>query len=1125
MKPPKERLHRVIVIGATPTGIAATNKLGEIGIPVTLVDSHDDLDRTLSADEWRMDSGVPFNYAHRPGLIRILRNPSIHCIMPAEVKSIKHSSQGFRVRLKKAPTYIDPDRCTLCGRCYQACPVHTSDGFKAIRYDGRMTLPGRPVIDKRRKPPCQENCPLGVNAQGYIALTRAEKFTEALALVRKDNVLAGICGRICTHPCEAGCRRGELDDPIAIRDIKRFLADDEGHVPKSSEEEPPGLKSALQRSEKIAVIGSGPSGLAAAAELAQKGYPVTAFEKENEPGGLLRYGIGPHRLPRHVLDTDLHYIRNLGVKFITQSPVNPDGDLDGLFSEYQAVILATGAWKDRKLGVPGEDLKGVSGCLSFLNNLYRTPISAFPEKTAVIGDGNAAFDLARTLKRLGAEVSIISWFPLNLIPADPEEIKAALEEKITIIDSLKVVRFKGKGGKLTGLSAMPTIPGPPDANGMPWPVIIQDGAPVDMNFTRAFVAIGQSGPYSHVTATTLPFEVSEQGFIRTRGSSRTSRKGLYAAGDTVTGPSSVVKAMAAGRMAARDVHEDLCGHVTLTDGPERPENLDFPVISEDIPALSRPAMPEKQLSARMDSFAEVALGLSGHQVVFEAERCLQCGVCSECLECVNACGAIQAVRHDDHFLEITEHAGVIIMADPGIAAQVKGEDVIRAYGPRQAKTDVNAMIVRGYAAAAKAMVLLAKTSQRLKGHGISFHAPDPGLSPEIRIGVFVCRCNDALGWLDGMTEYLQGLSRRNDIFHVEVLNSACTSEGYAGIFKSVREKGITRMVLASCVCCPLNFVCSACSDQRSRLKNGLFTGTGISRSMVETCNLRGEVLRLVGKDPHTALKRFVGLMDRSITRATKLKPLPSLARNYNFATAVIGESEAAVASARILAEAGLDIFLFGAKADAVNGNPAYPNVHTFENSEVKRISGTLGEFQLSVQTGLDEQKIQVGAIILGEKSRSKIRYVQQEELPSRTVTAALQQKGLSGIPFFAPGATSIKGLYLADAPGIYISKAKKGAAAAIIAAALMPRGPRQSKGFTVSIDENLCRGCGRCVDICPYRAITLQKNGIGGWHAVVDEGLCKGCGNCICNCPSNAADSPYRDQGFLEQSLEEILSQ
>ena len=230
----------------------------------------------------------------------------------------------------------------------------------------RTALPGRPVIDKRQQPLCQTSCPLGVNAQAYIALARSGRFQEALDIVRKDNVLPGICGRVCTHPCEESCRRGELDEPIAIRDIKRFVADYEISSPNDSV-----LREIKKIDKKIAVIGSGPAGLAAAADLARLGYNVTVFEKEAGTGGLLRYGIGPHRLPRDILDYEIEYIRNLGVRFKTSSGVDLSGSFKNIKKDFDTVILSAGSWRDRQLGVPGEELEGVEGCLSVLNRLYR----------------------------------------------------------------------------------------------------------------------------------------------------------------------------------------------------------------------------------------------------------------------------------------------------------------------------------------------------------------------------------------------------------------------------------------------------------------------------------------------------------------------------------------------------------------------------------------------------------------------------------------------------------------------------------------------------------------------------------------------------------------------------------
>ncbi|MGE4559678.1 MAG: FAD-dependent oxidoreductase [Desulfobulbus sp.] len=1125
MKRQKERLYRVIVAGATPEGITATCKLGELGIPVTLVDGDSDLDRKLAREEYRLPSGQTFNYAHRPGLIRIMRNSAIHTMVPATITSIKHSAQGFSVRIDQEQTFIDVDRCANCGKCAVACPVEHPEKGKALHFAGRMALPGRPYIDKRKQPLCQESCPLGVNAQGYIALAARGKYEEALALIRRDNILPGICGRICTHPCEEACRRGGVDDPVSIRAIKRFLADYE--AADAQRQEAAGYAFAAQvaptRPEKIAIIGSGPAGLAAAADLARKGFGVTILEKEPEIGGLLRYGIGAHRLPREILDRELKFIHWLGVTFAPNHPVDLSTDLPRLVKEYSRVVIATGTWHDRKLGIAGEDLDGVEGCLAFLARRQWEGLDTLSGKVAVIGDGNSAFDLARTLTRMGAEVSIVSWFKAEHIPADPDEVREAVEEGVAIIDATQVVAFRGDGGTFTHLECMPTVPGKPDAKGMIWPVVAEGEQPLSLAFDRVFVAIGQVGGFTADTFGDL-IAVSERGFIETDQDLHTTMNGVYAAGDTVSGPSSVVKAMATGRKAARSILCDLTG-VHEETPLSRPEEKDFRCIPEDLPKQQRTAMPERQASERKTNFDEVALGFDSLQVSTEAGRCLQCGVCSECLQCVEACGALKAINHFQEKEAVVEQCGAVIVADPNIALNIKGDDIIRAYGPKAARPDVNDMIVRGFDAASRAMMLLGGASNKTKGQGRSVSLPDPGLSPDIRIGVFVCRCNDSLGWLDDMSHYIDCLPEDNPaIVHTEMLTSACVQEGSSAIVRAVREKAITRIVLASCVCCPLNFVCSACTDQRSRLKHNLFQGTGISRSMVETCNMRGEILRLVEDQPEVALKRFKGLLQRSIKRTLTLKPLLAVDRNYNFAAAVIGNSQATMTSALTLAETDHEVFRFGTAEQPLKDPVEHPNIHNFPNWNVKDIKGTIGDFQILIESDGYSQVLRAGTVILGEKARRRIAYTHQEGLPSCTVEPLVQKHGVTGVPFAYPCATSVPGLYLAEPPDINVSKLKKGAAAAVMVAAAMPRGPRQSKGFTAAIDEKKCRGCGRCANVCLYHAVTLQPNEVGGWHAHIDEALCKGCGNCLSVCPTGAADSPYRNRAYLEQALEELLS-
>jgi NADPH-dependent glutamate synthase beta subunit-like oxidoreductase len=1090
-----------------------------LGIPVTLVDKDVDLNAKLANETYRLKSGVPFNFAHRPGLIRLLRNPGVRCIMPAAVTSARHSSQGFAVQIDPQQTFVDAERCTLCGRCTTICPVSDNQGKKPIGFENRMALPGRAVIDKRREPLCQVNCPLGVNVQGYIALAKAGRYEEALDLIRKDNVLPGICGRVCHHPCENACRRADVDAPLAIRDIKRFLADfgcrqPEGHQPAR---EP-------IRSEQIAVVGSGPAGLAAAADLARQGFGVTLFEAQAEAGGLLRYGIGPHRLPREILDREIKGIEAMGVTIHTGHTVDLAQDLLKLKQTYAAVILTVGSWADRKLGVPGENLAGVEGCLAFLKKFYTGRITSLKEKVAVIGDGNAAFDLARILKRLGADVILISWFPDSMIPADKAEVTAAQAEGIRIVNNRQVTAFNGTDGKVRSLALMPTRPGEPDASGIPWPVIKADGQPSRLQIDRAFVAIGQTGAFNMDLDGPA---VTPHGYLSADEIGRTDMEGVYAAGDAVGGAGSVVQAMAAGRAVAYKVMQALMGPdeiQRLSATAVRPKERDFVPVAPDMPLSQRVTMPEIPVAARAGSFTEVAQGYDENMVLAETERCLQCSRCSQCLECTKVCEAVQAIRHNESARHLVENAGVLIIADPEMVTRIRGEDVIRAYGPKSAKPDVHAMLIRGFAAAGKAMVLLKERSSRLKGHGLAFAPPDAGLDDHVRIGVFACRCNDALGWVPEMSVRLEALNKRSDIICAEALPSACIPEGVSHILAAVRDRRLTRIVLASCVCCPLNFVCSACTDQRSRLKEGLFNGTGISRSMVQTVNLRGEVLRLAAKDPDLALERFVGLMDRSINHAANLLPFPAPARTYNFTTAVIGQSEASVTTAMHMAEAGMEVIMFGTKKNPLNEPPRHANIHVYADAPVRTIGGTIGNFNVITQAGHQMRTFTAGGIVLGENSRKISLYRRHKDQPDCRVHATLQKSGTRGTPFIYPGMTSISGLLLADPPGIQVSKRTKGAAAAVQAAAVMPRGPRQNRGFGVTVDKETCRSCGRCLAACPYQAIAFRPNDAGGYYAQVDDVLCKGCGNCISVCPSDAADSSYRDRFYLEKTVAHLLS-
>ncbi|GAI23991.1 unnamed protein product, partial [marine sediment metagenome] len=265
--------------------------------------------------------------------------------------------------------YVDVDKCTGCGECTNVCPVEVPNEFdlglgqrKAIYRPFPQAVPNVFVIDKQGYPPCRAACPAGVNAQGYIALISQGKFKEAVEVLRRTMPFAGVCGRVCTHPCELDCERGKVDEPVSIRYLKRFMADYELRVGR--EKATPIEKT---KEDRVAIIGSGPAGLACAYDLIRQGYPVTVFEAAPQSGGLLRYGIPEYRLPNEVLDNEISYIEELGVEIKTNTPVK---NLEDMFNQgYRAVFLGTGAGTSQKMGIPNEDATGVIHALHFLRQV------------------------------------------------------------------------------------------------------------------------------------------------------------------------------------------------------------------------------------------------------------------------------------------------------------------------------------------------------------------------------------------------------------------------------------------------------------------------------------------------------------------------------------------------------------------------------------------------------------------------------------------------------------------------------------------------------------------------------------------------------------------------------------
>lgn len=656
--------NSVLVIGGGIAGIQASVDLANMGFQVHLVERSPSIGGRMA----QLDKTFPTNDCAMcilaPKMIECYRHQNIRVLSYSEVVAVKGGLGDFEVQVLRKPRYIDETRCTGCGECAQVCPIEVKSEFdqgmgnrKAIYKPFAQAIPNVYLIDKKGTPPCKATCPVGLDVQGYVALISQGKFRQALSLIRRKVILPATVGRVCTHPCETECNRGKVDEPIAVAALKRFVADYELGVVEEVEPPP------RTRDEKVAVIGSGPAGLTAAHDLVLLGYGVTIFEALSVPGGMLAVGIPEYRLPKKVLQPEIEAIQRLGVKIRLNSRVGKNGlTLDGLWQEdYKAIFVAVGAHKSMKLDIPGEDFEGVYYGVSFLRDVNLGRRVRVGEKIAIVGGGNVAIDAARTALRLGCrEVTIIYRRSRHEMPASEEEIVEAEHEGIKIQYLASPVRMLGKDGKVLGMECIAMKLGEPDASGRRRPIPIE-GSEFTIDVDMVIPAIGQTPDL-----TFLPedgrFQVSPRGTFEVNGKSlATSMPGVFAGGDAVLGPASVVHALAAGHRAAIAIDGYLQGKIRLPEEKLLPtvaiEDMDLTGVEE----RNRAVMPTTPSEERLAGFKEVNLGLGQDMAIQEARRCLNCGVCSGCRECEKVCQA-KAINHEMEEEYLGLNVGTIILA-------------------------------------------------------------------------------------------------------------------------------------------------------------------------------------------------------------------------------------------------------------------------------------------------------------------------------------------------------------------------------------------------------------------------------------------------------------------------------
>ncbi len=519
----------------------------------------------------------------------------------------------------------DKERCTGCATCAKSCPQGSIEIITSKNGGNGLVIA-----------PCSQACPAGVNIPRYIRFIADGNPAAAVAVIREKVPFPAVLGRVCVHPCEANCQRTQLDDAIAIRVLKRFATEHDSGAWKVNS------KVAPTTGKRVAIIGSGPGGLTAAYYLAKLGHSVTVFEKLPEPGGMMRVGIPEYRLPTDILRAEIEEIKSVGVDIRTNTEVD---SLDRLFEQgYKAIFLAIGAHQGIRLGVEGEDSPRVMECVSFLRDVNLGKEVRLGDRVAVIGGGNAAIDSARTALRLGAkDVTVVYRRTRVEMPASPEEIDTAVAEGVKIYFLAAPLRIVSQDGELQ-LECIRMQLGAIDASGRRRPEPIK-GSEFTMSFDNIIAAIGQR-----------PEIPAQFGLSIGRGNAiqidtdtfATEREGVFAGGDAVSGPASVIEAIAAGRRGAISIDKYLGGTGMIDETLAPPDEKVTPLTRTE--KGRRPQIPSLSLKQRISSFAEVELELSEEMATKEAKRCLMCdlaylvekfevdiGRCMFCGLCVEAC--------------------------------------------------------------------------------------------------------------------------------------------------------------------------------------------------------------------------------------------------------------------------------------------------------------------------------------------------------------------------------------------------------------------------------------------------------------------------------------------------------